>query len=81
MLKVSCWVSTLRFFPHFKFLLPVLTVIESQDIRQQAAGDLFDFVFRNIGVVDQFLFSSQVDLREDLTCVSTCMLLMNGPPV
>lgn len=81
MLKVSHCIYTLSLFPCLKFLLSLLAIIESQDIRQQAAGNLFDFVFGNIGVIDQFLFSSQVDLHEDLTRVSTCTLLVNGPPV
>ena len=67
--------------PLLKFLLPLFAVVEREDIRKQAAGDLFDFVFGDIGVIDQFLFSSQADLHEDLNCVSTCILLVNGPPV
>ena len=81
MLKISWWVRSLRFFPGFKFLLPLLAVIEQEDIWKQAAGNLFDFVFGDIGFIDQFLFSCQVDLHEDFTCVSTCILLMNGPPI
>ena len=42
--------------PLFKFLLPLLTVVERKDIREQTAGDLFDFVFGDIGFIDEFLF-------------------------
>ena len=67
--------------PFFKLSLPLLAVVERKYIREQAAGDLFDFVFGDIGFIDEFLFSGQADLHEDLTCVSTCTPLVDGPPV
>ena len=76
---VSIFVISL--LPFLKFLLPLLTVVERKDIREQAASDLFDFVFGDIGFIDEFLFSGQADLHEDLSCVSTCTPLVDGPPV
>ena len=42
--------------PFFKLSLPLLAVVERKYIREQAAGDLFDFVFGDIGFIDEFLF-------------------------
>ena len=75
------YLRKLLFFPLLKFFLPLLAVIERKNIREHAAGDFLDFVFGDIGFIDYFLFSGQADLHEDLTYVSTCTLLMNGPPV
>ena len=66
--------------PFFKFLLPLFAVVECKNIREQAAGDLFDFVFGDIGFIDYCLFSGQADLHEDLAYVSTCTPLVDGPP-
>lgn len=35
--------------------LPLLSVVECQNIREQAADDLFDFVLGDIGFIDYFL--------------------------
>ena len=55
---------------HFSLLLPFkklplsfLALIEGQNVRQDAAGDCFNLVLRNIGVVDQLFSSTQMYLR------------------
>ena len=67
--------------PLLKLFLTLLAVEERKNVRKQAAGDLFDFVFGDISFIDEFLFSGQADLHEDLTYVSTCTPWVDGPPV
>ena len=45
--------------PCGKFLLPFLALIESENIRHQASGDVFDHMLRNSGIVDEFFASTQ----------------------
>ena len=40
------------FFPICKFLLPFLALIESQNVRQKAAGDGLDLMLWNGGIID-----------------------------
>ena len=47
-------------FPLPKFPLTFLTLIECNDVRQDALGDMLDLVLRNTGIVDELLPASQV---------------------
>jgi len=47
-------------FPFDKLLLSFLALVESEDIRYDAASDCFNLVLRNIGVVDQLFASAPI---------------------
>ncbi len=49
--------------PFRKLPLPFLALVESEDVRQDAAGYRFDLVLGNIGVVNQLFSSTQMYLR------------------
>ena len=44
--------------PFCEFKLSLLAVIIGDDVRQQASGDCLDLMFRDIGLVDEFLSSA-----------------------
>ena len=64
LLPIAIFIYISLFFPLFKFLLPFLAVIERKNIKEQAAGNLFDFMFGDVGFIDEFLFSGQADLHK-----------------
>ena len=43
-------------FPFSKFALTFLTLIKSQNVRHDAAGNRFDLVLGDVGVVDELFF-------------------------
>ena len=47
-------------FPFLEFPLAFFALIECNDVRQDAPGDVFDLVLRNTGIVDELLPASQV---------------------
>ena len=49
--------------PFGKFPLALLALVESENVRHDTAGDCFNLVLRNIGVVDQLFSSTQMYLR------------------
>ena len=49
--------------PFGKFPLAFLAFVESEDIRQDAAGDCFNLVLGNVGVVDYLFSFAQMLLR------------------
>lgn len=46
-------------FPFGKLPLALLTVIVGKNVRQDTPRDLFNFMLRDVGVVDELLSSSQ----------------------
>lgn len=46
-------------FPFFKFPLPLYALVESENIRQDTAGDGLNLMLGNVGVVDGFLSLAQ----------------------
>ena len=59
----------------FKLSLPLselpltfFTFVVGEDVRQDAPGDVFDFVLRNTGIIDELLFAAQAgcSLRFDM---------------
>lgn len=46
-------------FPFGKFPFALLTVIVGENVRQDTPRDLFNFILRDVGVVDELLSSSQ----------------------
>ena len=52
--------------PCGKFLLPFLALVESEDIRHQASGTVFDHMLRDSGIVDEFFAPTQ----DDLLCIA-----------
>ena len=63
MVFLNC--SFLRFcftlgLPFPKFPLTFLTLIEGDNVRQDAPGNVLDLMLRNTGIVDEFLPASQV---------------------
>ena len=60
------WVCTFLHFcltpglPFPKFPLTFLTLIEGDNVRQDATGDMLDLMLRNTGIVDELLPASQV---------------------
>ena len=44
-------------FPFFKFPLPLNALVESENVGQDTAGDGFNLVLGNIGIVDESLVS------------------------
>ena len=50
-------------FPFDKFPLAFFAFVESEDIRQDAAGNCFDLVLGNVGVIDQLFSFAQIYLR------------------
>ena len=80
-LAVPCAVTCLLFpFLSFRLIrftlsqpLPKLPLtffafVVGEDVRQDAPGDVLDFVLRNTGIVDEFLFAAQAgcSLRFDM---------------
>ena len=47
-------------FPFGKFLLTFLTLIKGKDVRHDTAGNGFNLVLWNVGVVDELFSSTQV---------------------
>ena len=47
-------------FPFSKFALAFLILVKRKDVRHETAGDGLNLVLRNVGVVDEFLSSTQV---------------------
>ena len=45
--------------PFCELSLSFFTLIESEDVRENAARDLLDFMLRDAGIVDEFLSSTQ----------------------
>ena len=66
-MPLFCFCLLLLYFslllPFRKLPLPFLALIEGQNVRQDAAGDCFDLVLGNIGVVDQLFSSTQMYIR------------------
>ena len=52
--------STLSGFPLGKFALAFFTLVKSKDVRHDAAGNRFDLVLWNVGVIDELFSSTQV---------------------
>ena len=46
-------------FPRCEFSLALLALIEREDVRQEASGELFDLVLRDVGVVYELLPTTQ----------------------
>ena len=51
-----------------KLPLTFFAFVVGEDVRQDAPGDVLDFVLRNTGIVDEFLFAAQAgcSLRFDM---------------
>ena len=54
--------------PFPEFPLTFFTLVVGEDVRQDAPGDVLDFVLRNTGIIDELLFAAQVgcSLRFDM---------------
>ena len=46
-------------FPRRELPLPLLTLIKCEDVWQEAPGELFDLMLRDVGVVYEFLLTTQ----------------------
>ena len=56
----------LLYFPCGKFFLPFLALVESDNVRHQASGNVFDYMLRDSGIVDEFFAPTQ----DDLLCIA-----------
>ena len=58
-------------FPRRELPLPLLAFVEREDVRQEAPGELFDLVLRDVGVVYELLPTTQCYLLFDAMLVVT----------